>query len=91
MATDHPTARDFDQRYVAALAAELRHALEGAVARGELSGDLDVVAWSQKLSTTLIEMMVLLRSRVDPTLAPGAAQMAIDELRTQACAALPCD
>lgn len=80
-ATDDPAARGFVQRYVETLDADLRHALEGARARGELDPELDAQLWARKLATTLLGMMVLIRSRVDPALARGAAEAAIAELR----------
>lgn len=82
-ATDDPAARGFVQRYVATLEASLLHALEGAVAQGALVADLDTLGWSRKLATTLLGMMVLIRSRVDPTLAREAARMARRELEAQ--------
>jgi TetR/AcrR family transcriptional regulator, transcriptional repressor for nem operon len=82
--TDDPAARGFVQRYLATLEANLRHALDGAIARGELVRDLDSQAWSRKLTTTLIGMMVLIRARVDPATAQTAARVALDELRAQA-------
>ena len=82
-ATDDPAARGFVQRYVATLEASLLHALKGAVAQGELVADLDSIGWAQKLATTLMGMMVLIRARVDPTLAKAAARMAREELQAQ--------
>ena len=83
-ATDDLAARNFVQRYVTILESGLLHALDGAVARGELASGLDTVGWSRKLATTLIGMMVLIRARVDPTLARDAARMAILDLRALA-------
>lgn len=80
-ATDDLAVRGFVQRYVETLEAGLRHALAGAVERGELDGALDVPGWSRKLATTLLGMMVLIRSRVDPAVAREAAGMALRELR----------
>lgn len=80
-ATDDLAARSFVQQYIAVLESSLKHALDGAVARGELVLELDTRAWARKLTTTLLGMMVLIRARVDPTLSQDAAAVAIGELR----------
>lgn len=80
-ATDDLAAREFVQRYVTILEASLGHALQGAVSRRELVDDLDTRAWARKLTTTLLGMFVLIRARVDPSLAQDTAAVALDELR----------
>lgn len=83
-ATDDPAARGFVQQYITTLEASLQHALAGAITRGELVPELDAQAWARKLATTLLGMMVLIRARVDPSLAQDAAALAIDELHGHA-------
>ncbi len=72
------------QQYIITLEASLKHTLEGAITRGELVPDLDARAWARKLATTLLGMMVLIRARVDPSLAQDGAAVAIDELHGHA-------
>jgi TetR/AcrR family transcriptional repressor of nem operon len=79
-ATDDSSSRGVVQRYVTGLEAGFLNALDNAVARGELGSGIDTVGWSRKLATTLLGMMVLIRARVDPTLAREAARMAMREL-----------
>jgi len=77
---DDPSTRDVVQRYVTFLEEGFRRALDQAVLQGELAPDLDTTGWSRKLATTLLGMFVLIRARVDGTLAREAGHMAIREL-----------
>lgn len=83
-AADDASSRLRVQRYVSLLESAFRDELDNAVACNELVSDLDTAGWSRKLATILLGMMVLIRSRVDPALAQGAAAVALRELRDHA-------
>ena len=74
---------------MATLEAGFLNALTNAVAGGELKATIDITGWSRKLATMLLGMMVLIRARVDPSLAREVAGVAISELRAYAASGEP--
>lgn len=70
-------------RYVAMLTRGFQHALDGAMARGEL-GALDTAAWASKLATVLLGIFVLIRAGVDGDVARASARQTVQELHAHA-------
>lgn len=67
-------------RYVELLRSSFERALRNAIDKGELLPTADPLAWSHRLTTTMLGLFVLVRSQLEGTVARGAATAVLDEL-----------
>ncbi len=72
--------RGMTARYIELLRSNFERAIRNAIDAGELRTTADPLAWSHKLTTTMLGLFVLVRSQLEGTVASGAAAVVLDEL-----------